>query len=150
MNRPYIYDVQENCRPTKAHASDACFDLRACLDEYIVLVPGQRALINCGFKLALPAELGGECYAMVLSRSGLAHKNGIVVLNSPGIIDNGYTGNIMANLCNFGQDWFMIEPGMRIAQLRIEPFGCMAELEEGLAPLQTGARGSNGHGSTGL
>lgn len=150
MNKPYIYDVKPNCLPIKAHPNDACFDLFAYLEEAIVLVPGQRALINCGFKLELPESLGSRCYAQVFSRSGLAHKNGIIVLNAPGIIDNGYAGDIMANLCNFGQDWFLVQPGMRIAQMRIEPI-MLVELEIGPAPEpRFNGRGHNGHGSTGL
>lgn len=124
-----------------AHAAGV--DVAAAVDEPLTLRPGERALVRCGFAMAIPA--GYEC--QVRPRSGLAIKHGITLLNSPGTIDADYRGEVKVILVNLGQDPFVVEPGQRIAQLVFAPvtpaaFCVVAELDD------TG-RGGGGFGSTG-
>jgi len=121
-------------------------DLRACIDKPVVIHPGEIKLIPTGFKMALPP--GYE--AQVRPRSGLALKHGITVLNAPGTIDSDYRGEVGVILINLGNEPFVIEPGMRIAQMVIAPvykahFEILAEDEE----LPNTERGEGGFGSTG-
>jgi dUTP pyrophosphatase len=133
--------------PKKAHLSDAGFDLFAYLadDEHpICLYPGDRALISVGFTMALPP---GHC-AFVCPRSGLAVKNGISVLNSPGVIDESFRGPVGVILVNHGQDTFIVSKNMRIAQMVIQKLPEIEVLEvEELTPATE--RGIAGFGSTG-
>lgn len=99
--------------PEYATAQSAGLDLRAHLAEPLLLQPGERALIPTGLRMALPP--GWE--AQVRPRSGLALKQGITVLNSPGTIDADYRGPVGVILINHGADPFSVEPGDRIAQL---------------------------------
>lgn len=99
--------------PEYATAQSAGLDLRAHLAEPLLLQPGERALIPTGLRMALPP--GWE--AQVRPRSGLALKQGITVLNSPGTIDADYRGPVGVILINHGADSFIVEPGERIAQL---------------------------------
>lgn len=99
--------------PEYATAQSAGLDLRAHLTEPLLLQPGERALIPTGLRMALPP--GWE--AQVSPRSGLALKQGITVLNSPGTIDADYRGPVGVILINHGADSFSVEPGERIAQL---------------------------------
>lgn len=99
--------------PEYATAQSAGLDLRAHLAEPLLLQPGERALIPTGLRMALPP--GWE--AQVRPRSGLALKQGITVLNSPGTIDADYRGPVGVILINHGADPFSMEPGERIAQL---------------------------------
>jgi len=99
--------------PEYATAQSAGLDLRAHLTEPLLLQPGERALIPTGLRMALPP--GWE--AQVRPRSGLALKQGITVLNSPGTIDADYRGPVGVILINHGADTFSVEPGERIAQL---------------------------------
>lgn len=99
--------------PEYATALSAGLDLRAHLAEPLLLQPGERALIPTGLRMALPP--GWE--AQVRPRSGLALKQGITVLNSPGTIDADYRGPVGVILINHGADSFSVEPGERIAQL---------------------------------
>ena len=99
--------------PEYATAQSAGLDLRAHLTEPLLLQPGERALIPTGLRMALPP--GWE--AQVRPRSGLALKQGITVLNSPGTIDADYRGPVGVILINHGADPFSVEPGERIAQL---------------------------------
>ena len=99
--------------PEYATAQSAGLDLRAHLAEPLLLQPGERALIPTGLRMALPP--GWE--AQVRPRSGLALKQGITVLNSPGTIDADYRGPVGVILINHGADSFSVEPGERIAQL---------------------------------
>lgn len=99
--------------PEYATAQSAGLDLRAHLAEPLLLQPGERALIPTGLRMALPP--GWE--AQVRPRSGLALKQGITVLNSPGTIDADYRGPVGVILINHGADPFIVEPGERIAQL---------------------------------
>lgn len=99
--------------PEYATTQSAGLDLRAHLAEPLLLQPGERALIPTGLRMALPP--GWE--AQVRPRSGLALKQGITVLNSPGTIDADYRGQVGVILINHGADPFSVEPGERIAQL---------------------------------
>ncbi|HXW21675.1 MAG TPA: dUTP diphosphatase [Rhodomicrobium sp.] len=123
----------------------AGLDLAAALagDDPLTLFPGDRALIPTGIVLELPQ--GFE--AQVRPRSGLAHKYGLTVLNSPGTIDADYRGEIQVLLINFGRDPVSIKRGDRIAQLVIAPI-LMVTLECAEA-LATTERGNGGFGSTG-
>ena len=133
-----------NLIPVRATSQAAGYDLCACLTEPRILQPGARMLIPTGISIALPE--GFE--AQVRPRSGLALKNGITVLNSPGTIDADYRGEIQVILVNLGQEPFTISHGMRIAQMIIAPVSapelvCVESLTETL-------RNSGGFGSTGV
>jgi dUTP pyrophosphatase len=123
----------------------AGMDLTAALPEGepMVLQPGARALVPTGLAIALPQ--GFE--AQVRPRSGLAAKNGVTVLNSPGTIDCDYRGEVKVILVNLGQEAFTIERGTRVAQMVIAPV-TQAQLRE-VAALDETARGAGGFGSTG-
>ena len=121
----------------------AGMDLRANLDDTIILQPGERALVSTGISMALPE--GYE--AQIRPRSGLAYKFGVTVLNSPGTIDADYRGDIGVLLINHGKAAFAIEDGMRIAQLVVAKYTQFNwnEVED----LTITERGSGGFGSTG-
>jgi dUTP pyrophosphatase len=98
--------------PARAYSGDAGLDLSAC--ERVVLGPGARALVPTGLAVAIPEGYAGY----VQPRSGLASKHGISIVNSPGLVDSGYRGELLINLLNTDpHEAFTIEPGMRIAQL---------------------------------
>lgn len=99
--------------PSYATEQSAGMDLSAAIDGQLELAPGQRALVPTGIAIALP--IGHE--AQIRPRSGLAAKNGVTVLNTPGTIDADYRGEIKVILINHGQETFTIERGMRIAQM---------------------------------
>ncbi|MCF1694294.1 dUTP diphosphatase [Corynebacterium argentoratense] len=127
--------------PMKAHPTDAGYDLVATAAK--TLAPGQHALIPTGLHINLPAGTVGY----VCPRSGLAANCGITVLNAPGVIDPGYTGEVLVNLVNFGPDSYTIHPGDRIAQLIIHQ---TVEVDwQHVAEFDETQRGNNGHGSTG-
>ena len=129
--------------PTRAHDADAGLDLRCGHKLGVILLPGKRELVNTGVAVNIPAGYVG----LVHPRSGWAHKYGITVNNAPGTVDAGYTGTIKVNLINHGQDAVSIEYGERIAQLLIQRVE-LPELEV-VDSLDTTARGTAGHGSTG-
>jgi dUTP pyrophosphatase len=127
--------------PTRAYAGDAGIDLAAC--ERVELAPGERALVPTGLAVAIPAGYAGY----VQPRSGLATKHGISIVNTPGLVDSGYRGELLVNLLNTdSREPFVVEPGMRIAQLvvlavpDVEP----VEVEE----LPDTERGDRGFGSS--
>ena len=122
----------------------AGMDLMACIDENIILKPLERKLIKTGIAIALP----NTYEAQVRPRSGLALKNGISVLNTPGTIDADYRGEIGVILINLSNEDFVVERGMRIAQLVISPI-VQAELVE-VEELDETLRGQGGFGSTGV
>ena len=100
--------------PARAYAGDAGLDLAAC--ERVTIAPGERAIVGTGLAVAIPDGYAG----FVLPRSGLAARHGIGKINSPGLIDSGYRGEVRVVLLNTDrQDAFEVEPGMRIAQLVI-------------------------------
>lgn len=129
--------------PAYATEGSAGADLVAAVKEDKILAPGERALIPTGIKIALPA--GFE--AQVRPRSGLALKNGITTLNTPGTIDSDYRGEIGVILINLGQEPVTITRGMRIAQLIV---ASVTRLEwQAVDELDTTSRGEGGFGSTG-
>ena len=128
--------------PTRAHENDAGLDLAAC--ERVELPPGERALVGTGLALAIPAGFAG----FVQPRSGLAARHGISIVNTPGLIDAGYRGELKVTLLNTdARETFVVEPGMRIAQLVVLPVPPIAPVE--VAELPESARGTGGFGSSG-
>jgi dUTP pyrophosphatase len=130
--------------PAYATAGSAGLDLVAAIERDIELQPGKRAIVPSGVSLELPE--GFE--AQVRPRSGLAARNGVTVLNTPGTIDSDYRGEIKIILINLGDEPFHVTRGMRIAQMVIARHE-RAELVERETLSET-ARGAGGHGSTGL
>lgn len=129
--------------PHRAYAGDAGFDLVAC--ESVTLAPGERASVGTGLAVAIPAGYAG----FVQPRSGLAARNGITIVNTPGLIDSGYRGEILVILLNTDAvEPFIVEPGMRIAQLVLVELP-ETELVE-VAELPGSERGPRGHGSSGV
>ena len=129
--------------PHYSTIASAGMDLRANIDQSITLNPLERTIVKTGIFMELP--VGYE--AQVRPRSGLAYKNGITVLNSPGTIDADYRGEIKVILINLGNEKFIIENGDRIAQMVVCPV-IQADLEE-VKELSDTGRGSGGFGSTG-
>ena len=128
--------------PSYAHPGDAGMDVRSI--EELTIPPGGRALVRTGLVMQLPPD----AEAQVRPRSGLALKHGVTVLNAPGTIDAGYRGEVGVILANFGDAPFVVEKGMKVAQIvvaRVE----QAEIEEVLETDAT-MRGADGFGSTGL
>jgi dUTP pyrophosphatase len=130
--------------PDYASAGAAGLDLLAAIDGELTLAPGARALVPTGLTMALPAGFEGQ----VRPRSGLAVKHGVTVLNAPGTIDADYRGEVMVALVNLGDDPFIVERGMRIAQLVVAPV-TRAVLDQ-VTDLDETARGGGGFGSTGI
>ena len=130
--------------PAYATADAAGLDLMAAISEPLRIEPGARALVPTGLAIALPR--GFE--AQVRPRSGLAAKNGITVLNSPGTIDGDYRGEIKVILINHSAEPFSIERGLRIAQMVVAPVTRIAWDEQ--TTLDDTARGIGGFGSTGV
>lgn len=128
--------------PSYQTSGSAACDLRSTDD--LLLEPNERLIVGTGIKLDIPNGFG----AMVCSRSGLAAKNGIQVLNAPGIIDNDYKGEIKVILFNSGDKKFIIKKNDRIAQLLFFPiFQAIFQKE---SDVSTSVRGEGGFGSTGI
>lgn len=130
--------------PAYATAGSAGLDLRACVDTALVLRPGDSALVPSGIAIHLDDP---RLAAIVLPRSGLGHKHGIVLGNLVGLIDSDYQGQVMVSLWNRGREPFTVEPLERIAQLVVVPvvqvgFNIVEEFT-------ASARGEGGFGSTG-
>ena len=130
--------------PAYATPGSAGLDLRACLDEAVTIEPGQTILVPTGLAIHL-ADPGYA--AMILPRSGMGHKNGIVLGNLVGLIDSDYQGQLMVSTWNRGQTAFTLNPMERLAQLIIVPvlqvgFNIVEEFD-------TSERGAGGFGSTG-
>jgi dUTP pyrophosphatase len=126
----------------RAYDGDAGFDLVSV--EAAELAPGARASLGCGIAIELP---DGTC-GLVLPRSGLARDHGVTVVNSPGLIDSGYRGEIRVTLLNTDRDLtFQVEPGMRIAQLVVVALPQVAVMLRD--ELAASARGEQGFGSSG-
>jgi dUTP pyrophosphatase len=130
--------------PAYATPGSAGLDLRACIDEAITIEPGQTVLVPTG----LAIHVGDPGYAaMILPRSGMGHKNGIVLGNLVGLIDSDYQGQLMVSTWNRGQNAFTLNPMERLAQLIIVPvlqvgFNIVDEFD-------SSERGAGGFGSTG-
>lgn len=128
--------------PARAYAGDAGLDLSAC--DRVALPPGERALVPTGLAVAIPDGYAG----FVQPRSGLAARHGITIVNTPGLIDSGYRGELQVALLNTDRrSTFVVEPGMRIAQLVIVPIPAVAPVE--VDELPTSDRGAGGFGSSG-
>jgi dUTP pyrophosphatase len=128
--------------PGRAYQGDAGLDLVAC--ERCELAPGERALVPTGIAVAIPEGYAG----FVQPRSGLAAKHGITIVNTPGLVDSGYRGELRVNLLNTDPaSAFVVEPGMRIAQLVVVPVPPV-ELSE-VDELPATERGASGFGSSG-
>jgi dUTP pyrophosphatase len=127
--------------PERAYTGDAGLDLVAC--ERVELAPGDRALVPTGLAVAIPEGYAG----FVQPRSGLAVKHGISIVNTPGLIDSGYRGELQVALLNTdAREPFVVEPGMRIAQLVILPVPDVELVE--VDELPATERGARGFGST--
>lgn len=127
--------------PQRKHPTDAGADLRAA--ENVVILPGHNELVATGVRVAIPLGFAG----FVHSRSGLAAKHQVSVLNSPGTIDSGYRGELIVNLHNSGRVPFEVEEGDRIAQLIVQRVELCNFVQ--VETLDSTARGTGGHGSTG-
>jgi dUTP pyrophosphatase len=127
--------------PSRAYAGDAGLDLAAC--ERVELGPGERALVATGIAVAIPEGYAG----FVQPRSGLASAHGLTIVNTPGLVDSGYRGELRVALLNTdAREAFAVEPGMRIAQLVIVPLP-EVELVE-VDELPSSERGVRGFGSS--
>ena len=127
--------------PTRAYEGDAGLDLSAC--ERVELGPGERAVVSTGVAVAIPEGHAG----LVLPRSGLAVRHGIGKVNAPGLIDAGYRGEVKVVLLNTDRnESFVVEPGMRIAQLVLVPVALPEPVE--VADLPGSQRGERGFGSS--
>lgn len=130
--------------PAYGSIESAGADLYACLEEDITLKPGKRVVVPHGFSMQLP--VGFE--AQIRSRSGLAFKNGIIVLNSPGTVDSDFRGELKTLLIHLGEEDFIIKNGMRISQMVIGRHETANWVETSV--LCDTQRGSGGYGSTGV
>jgi dUTP pyrophosphatase len=127
--------------PSQAYEGDAGLDLAAC--EEVTLEPGQRASVGTGIAIEIPDGYAG----FVQPRSGLAARHGIGVVNSPGLIDSGYRGEVRVVLLNTDRrEAFTVERGMRIAQLVVAPVASVRLVE--VDELATSERGARGFGSS--
>ena len=134
--------VHDAILPAKAHDDDAGYDLFSI--QEMIIHPGKSALVPTGIAIALPPKTE----AQIRPRSGLALREGVTVLNTPGTIDAGYRGEIGVILINHGAGDFTITKGMKIAQMVIAriPDTCISEVSD----LDITQRGNDGFGSTGL
>jgi dUTP pyrophosphatase len=127
--------------PGRAYEHDAGLDLAAC--ERVELAPGARALVPTGLAVAIPEGYAG----FVQPRSGLATRHGITIVNTPGLVDSGYRGELQVILLNTDPEQaFVVEPGMRIAQLVIVPVPGVEPVE--VDELPSSERGVRGFGSS--
>ncbi|TAH29793.1 MAG: dUTP diphosphatase [Cytophagales bacterium] len=143
MQKVKIIHQNNHALPEYATEGASGMDVRASIENPIIIKPLERILVPTGIFIQLPE--GYE--AQIRPRSGLAYKNGITVLNSPGTIDSDYTGEIKILLINLSKEDFIIENGERIAQMIIAPY---TKIEwEKVEVLTTTQRGEGGFGSTG-
>jgi len=127
--------------PERAYSGDAGLDLAAC--ERVELAPGERATVPTGLAVAIPEGFAG----FVQPRSGLAARHGLTVVNSPGLVDSGYRGELRVVLLNTdSSEPFVVEPGMRIAQLVVLPVPELELVE--VDELPDSERGVRGFGSS--
>ncbi|RAW91598.1 dUTP diphosphatase [Photorhabdus laumondii subsp. clarkei] len=130
--------------PTYATPGSAGLDLRACLDNVVELAPGQTELLPTGLAIHIGDE---QLAAVILPRSGLGHKHGVVLGNLVGLIDSDYQGQLMVSVWNRGDKAFTIQPGERIAQMVFVP---VVQAEFNLVEdFETSERGSGGFGHSG-
>jgi len=127
--------------PGRAYPGDAGLDLAAC--ERVELGPGERAVVGTGLAVAIPEGFAG----FVQPRSGLAARHGITIVNAPGLVDSGYRGELRVILLNTDRgETFVVEPGMRIAQLVVVPVPGIELVE--VDELPESVRGVRGFGSS--
>jgi dUTP pyrophosphatase len=127
--------------PARAYSGDAGLDLSSC--ERVELAPGARATVGTGLAVAIPEGFAG----FVQPRSGLAAKHGITIVNSPGLVDSGYRGELRVVLLNTdAHEAFVVEPGMRIAQLVLVPIPEVEPVQ--VEELPESERGVRGFGSS--
>jgi dUTP pyrophosphatase len=129
--------------PQRMTDAAAGYDLHACLEHELRLVPGARIRVPTGWALAIPMGFEGQ----VRPRSGLAFRHGVTVLNAPGTIDADYRGELAVVLVNLGQEPFVIAHGDRVAQLVVAPVAPAQWVE--VRQLPASHRGEGGFGSTG-
>jgi dUTP pyrophosphatase len=128
--------------PSRAYPGDAGLDLVAC--ETLEVGPGERAIVRTGVAVAIPPGYAG----FVQPRSGLARRHGISIVNTPGLIDSGYRGELQVTLLNTDREHrFTVEPGMRVAQLVVLPVPDVELVE--VDELPASERGTAGFGSSG-
>jgi dUTP pyrophosphatase len=138
---PLVRVVEQAIVPARAYDGDAGLDLAA--SERVELPPGERAVVGTGIAVAIPAGHAG----FIQPRSGLAAKHGISVVNSPGLVDSGYRGELRVVLLNTDRaETFVVEPGMRIAQLVVLPVATPRPVE--VTELPPSERGERGFGSS--
>jgi len=144
----YYINKSTNDNPKYSHEMDSGFDLRANLIEPITLKPLERKLVPTGLFFQLP----NSYELQVRSRSGMALKNGVFVLNSPGTVDNKYTNEVCVILCNISNDNFTINHGDRIAQGVLSPISStnIINLISVNSIEENNGRSNNGFGSTGV
>ena len=135
-----------NCMPTKGHEKDSGYDLKSMKDY--VIKSGQRCLVDSDINILLPTEQNFIWQAQIRPRSGLALKKGISITNSPGTVDNTYTGNIGVIIHNLGEEDFVIKKYDRIAQMVITRLP-IVNLQI-VQTLEQTDRGVGGFGSTGV
>lgn len=147
MQRPITVKIKRLAAdlplPAKMTAHAAGFDLLAAVEGPVEIAPGDVRLIPCGFAMELPPGYEAD----VRPRSGLAAKHGVTLVNSPGTIDADYRGEVKAPLINHGRTPFVVERGMRIAQLLVLPVPPVELVE--VDELDATARGGGGFGHTG-
>jgi dUTP pyrophosphatase len=144
MQVPFRRLCAEARGPERAHAGDAGYDLRSV--EEVNLSPGERALIRTGISVAIPQGYAG----LVLPRSGLAMRHGVAPVNTPGLIDSGYRGEIMVPLINHDPEkTFRVEKGMRVAQLVLTRAEDVTFAEVEILEAGTDGREERGFGSSG-
>jgi dUTP pyrophosphatase len=144
LHVPFRRLVSEAEAPRRAHDGDAGYDLRSV--EEVELAPGSRALVRTGISIAIPEGYAG----LVLPRSGLAVRHGISLVNTPGLIDSGYRGEIRVPLINHDrEETFIVEQGVRIAQLVLVQAAAALFSEVEFLEAATDGRGEGGFGSSG-
>ena len=144
LHIPFCRLVPGAGMPERAHSGDAGYDLRSV--ERVDLAPGCRALVRTGISVAIPEGYAG----LVLPRSGLAARHGISLVNTPGLIDSGYRGEIQVPLINHDrEETFLIEEGTRIAQLVLIRVAAANFAEVEFQESATDGRGEGGFGSSG-
>ncbi|HNX76461.1 MAG TPA: dUTP diphosphatase [Candidatus Rifleibacterium sp.] len=146
LSKPSVELQLENCPgvaiPNMATPGSAGYDL--CSSRHAVIAPGKHSLIPTGLRISMPRGLE----AQIRPRSGLAAKHAVTVLNAPGTVDSDYRGEICVILINHGDQEFVIEPGMRIAQM---VFSRVTEVDFSVqTSLSESCRGEGGFGSTGV
>ncbi len=130
--------------PSYATEGSAGMDLKAAVENPVEIKPGERSLIPTGISIAIPKGYNGE----IRPRSGLALKYGITVLNTPGTVDSDYRGELKVLLINHGSENFIVERGMRIAQLVLQQYATVEWRQ--VDDLSNTERSGRGYGSTGI